>query len=130
MGTIGNRDTVTKTKEMGEGHDWTPRPRGQPQREETSVKKPWRRERSKLHCTHGNEGHGELLQSSTLDGSGAVRKYRERSIEKWRGAEEGQTIAEPQHPCHPRHRTPVPPGLPMGGQTTVRKGPEGDGSNS
>ena len=24
---------------------------------------------------------GELLQSSTLDGSGAVRKYRERSIE-------------------------------------------------
>ena len=93
-------------------------------------KKPWRRERSKFHCTHGNEGHGELLQSSTLDGSGAVRKYRERSIEKWRGAEEGQSIAELQHHCHPRLRTPVPPGLPMEGQTTVRKGPEGDGSNS
>ena len=56
-------------------------PRGQPHHEETAVKKPWRRERSKLHCTHGNEGHGDLLQSSTLEGSGAVRKYRERSIE-------------------------------------------------
>ena len=40
MGTIGNGDTVTKTKEIGEGHDWTLRPRGQPQREETAAKKP------------------------------------------------------------------------------------------
>ena len=81
MATIGNGDTVTKTKEMGEGHDWTPRtPRTTTSRRD-GCKKPWRRERSKLHCTHGNEGHGDLLQSSTLDGSGAVRKYRERSIE-------------------------------------------------
>ena len=46
--------------------------------------------------------------------------------EQWkrRSAEEGQTIAQPQHLYNPRLRTPVPPGLPMEGQTTAGKGPE------
>ena len=113
MGTIGNGDTVTKTKEMGEGHDWTPRPRGQPHREETAVKKPWRRERSKHHCTHGNEGHGELLQSSTLDGSGAVRKYRERSRGR---ADNSQTAA----PLPPKAPDPCP-SRPANGGTDNRQ---------
>ena len=114
---------VHKAIEMGEVDDWTPRPRGLPHYEQTAVKA-WRRERSKLHSTLGNEGQGDLLQSSTLDGSGAVRRHWERGIGKWRGAEEGQTIAEPQHLYHPRLRTPVPPGLPVEGQTTAGKGPE------
>ena len=46
--------------------------------------------------------------------------------EQWkrRSAEEGQTIAQPQHLYNPSLRTPVPPGLPMEGQTTAGKGPE------
>ena len=46
-----------------------------------------------------------------------------------RSAEEGQTIAQPQHPYNPSLRTPAPPGLPMEGQTTAGKGPEGDGTH-
>ena len=46
-----------------------------------------------------------------------------------RSAEEGQTIAQPQHLYNPSLRTPAPPGLPMEGQTTARKGPEGDGTH-
>ena len=45
--------------------------------------------------------------------------------EQWkRSAEEGQTIAQPQHLYNPSLHTPVPPGLPMEGQTTAGKGPE------
>ena len=46
--------------------------------------------------------------------------------EQWkrRSAEEGQTIAQPQHIYNPSLRTPAPPGLPMEGQTTAGKGPE------
>ena len=46
--------------------------------------------------------------------------------EQWkrRSAEEGQTIAQPQHLYNPSLCTPVPPGLPMEGQTTAGKGPE------
>ena len=52
--------------------------------------------------------------------------------EQWkrRSAEEGQTIAQPQHLYNPRLRTRVPPGLPMG-QWRDRQPPErgrkGDG---
>ena len=46
-----------------------------------------------------------------------------------RSAEEGQTIAQPQHLYNPSLRTPAPPGLPMEGQTTAGKGPEGDGTH-
>ena len=51
--------------------------------------------------------------------------------EQWnmRSAEEGQTIAQPQHLYNPSLRTPAPPGLPMEGQTTAGKGPEGDGTH-
>ena len=52
-----------------------------PHYEQTAVEA-WRRERSKLHSTLGNEGQGDLLQSSTLDGSGAVRRHWERGIGK------------------------------------------------
>ena len=43
--------------------------------------------------------------------------------EQWkrRSAEEGQTIAQPQHLYNPSLRTPVPPGLPMEGRTTAGK---------
>ena len=47
-----------------------------------------------------------------------------------RSAEEGQTIAQPQHRYNPSLRTPAPPGLPMEGQKTAGKGPEGDGTHS
>ena len=32
-------------------------------------------------------------------------------------------------PLQPSHRTPAPPGLPMEGQRTAGKGPEGDGTH-
>ena len=46
--------------------------------------------------------------------------------EQWniRSAEEGQTIAQPQHPYNP-----VSAPLPMEGQRTAGKGPEGDGTH-
>ena len=46
--------------------------------------------------------------------------------EQWkrRSAEEGQTIAQPQHLYNSSLRTPAPPGLPMEGQTTAGKSPE------
>ena len=78
---------VHKAIEMGEVYDWTPRPRGLPHNEQTAVE-PWRRERSKLHSPLGHEGQGDRLQGSTLDGSGAVRRHRERSIGQWRSTEE------------------------------------------
>ena len=44
---------VHKAIEMGEGDDWTPRPRGLPHNEQTAVEA-WRREWSKLHSTLDN----------------------------------------------------------------------------
>ena len=78
----------------------------------------------KFHSTPGNEAQGDLLQSSPLDGGGAGRRHWDGNIGKRRSAEEGQTIAHPQHLYNPRLRIPVPPGLPMEGQTTAGKGPE------
>ena len=75
----------------------------------------------KLHSTLGNEAQGDLLQNSPLDGGGAGRRHWDGNIGKRRSAEEGQTIAHPQHLYNPRLRNPDPPGLPMEGQTTAGK---------
>ena len=62
-------------------------PRSSTQRTD-GCRNPGERERSKLHSPLGHEGQGDLLQGSTLDGSGAVRRHRERSTGQWRSTEE------------------------------------------
>ena len=40
---------------------------------------------------------------------------------EWRNPGKGNTIPPPKNFHHPRNRTPVPPGLPVEGQTTAEK---------
>ena len=110
-----------KTVEMREVYDRMPRPRGLPHHKQTAVKAR-RRQRSKLHSTLGDEGKSDLLQSNPLGGHGDVQKHGDGLLRQWRNPGKGYTIPQPDDLHHPRIRAPVPPGLPMEGQTTAGEG--------
>ena len=101
--------------------DRSPRPRGLPNHKQAAVKT-GRRKRSKLHSTLGNQSQGDLLERSPFDGSRGIRRHGDGFRRQRRRPEEGYAIPLPEDLHHPRIRAPVPPGLPVEGQTAAGQG--------
>ena len=116
-----------KAKDMGEGDDRTSWPRGLQHYEQKAVEA-WRREWSKLQSILGNQDQGDIpraapgMEMGLEEGIGmGIMEH-----EECRGKADNSPAAAT---LQPSLRTPVPPGLPMEGQRTAGKGPEGDGTH-
>ena len=101
--------------------DRMPQPRGLPNHKQAAVKA-GRRKRSKLHSTLGNQSQGDLLERSPFDGSRGIRRHGDGFRRQRRRPEERYAIPLPEDLHHPRIRAPVPPGLPVEGQTAAGQG--------
>ena len=104
-------------------NDRSPRPRGLPHNKKPAVETEGR-QRSKLHSTLGYKSLSDLTQRHPFGGQRVIRWHGDGNPGQRRVAEEGNTVTEPQHLHYPGIRTPVPPGLPMEGQTASGQGQE------
>ena len=102
-------------------NDRTPRPRGFLNHKQVAVKA-GRQKRSKLHSTLGNQSQGDLLERSPLDRSRGIRRHGDGFRRQWRRPEERYAIPLPEDLHHPRIHAPIPPGLPVEGQTAAGQG--------
>ena len=101
--------------------DRSPRPQGLPNHKQAAVKA-GRRKWSKLHSALGNQSQGDLLKRSPFDGRGGIRRHGDGFCRQRRRPEERDAIPLPQDLHHPQIRAPVPPGLPVEGQTAAGQG--------
>ena len=116
--TVGN---VHEASEQGQVDDRTPRPWGLPN-QKPAAGKAGRGKRSKLHSTRGNQQQGDHPESSPFDGSRAIWRHGDEFRRQRRRPEEGYAIPHPDDLHHPQNRAPIPPGLPVEGQTATGQG--------
>ena len=112
---------VHEAIEGGQVNDRSPQPRGLPNHKQEAVKA-GRGKRSKLHSTLGNQCQGDLLESSPVAGSRGIRMHGDGVRRQRRRPEEGYAIPLLEDLHHPRICAPVPPGLPVEGQTAAGQG--------